>query len=361
MTTLMGKSAFPEDHPLALGTGGHSGVGPAGDFLRRADLIVGIGCSFSASLFAAPIPPGKRIVHITNHEGDLSKDLAADCVVLGDAKLVLQQMLAEIGEDAGGSGAVYRDGQDARDRNRPDQDRHPVHPVHPVNARGGSERLNALAKEVQAARKAWRAQWQPKLTSAETPINPYRVIHELMQVADRERMIVTHDSGTPRDQLSPFWESRTPRGYLGWGKSTQLGSSLGFAMGAKLACPEKWVVQFLGDTALGMCGMDLETAVRERIPILTLLVNNGLMGGYERHIPVASARYRSRYLSGDYQQVAQGLGVVTQGVADPAAIRPALERALAVTAPGGDPASPEARPALIEFITREETELSRPW
>jgi thiamine pyrophosphate-dependent acetolactate synthase large subunit-like protein len=174
-------------------------------------------------------------------------------------------------------------------------------------------------------------------------------------------MIVTHDSGTPRDQLAPFWESRIPRGYLGWGKSTQLGSSLGFALGAKLACPEKWVVHFLGDTALGMCGMDLETAARERIPILTLLVNNGLMGGYERNIPVASAKYRSRYLSGDYRKIAEGLGVVTERVTDPAAIRPALERALAITAPGGDPASPDARPALIEFITREETELSRPW
>ena len=117
---------------------------------------------------------------------------------------------------------------------------------------------------MRAAREAWRAKWLPKLTSEETPINPYRVIHELMQVADRERMIVTHDSGTPRDQLAPFWESRVPRGYLGWGKSTQLGSSLGFALGAKLACPEKWVVHFLGDTALGMCGMDLETAAREQ-------------------------------------------------------------------------------------------------
>ncbi|MBW3540342.1 MAG: hypothetical protein KY476_08735, partial [Planctomycetes bacterium] len=58
-----------------------------------------------------------------------------------------------------------------------------------------------------------------------------------------------------------------------------------------------------------MCGMDLETAVRERIPILTVLVNNGLMGGYERYIPVAAEKYRSRYLGGDYSKVAEGLGV----------------------------------------------------
>lgn len=325
MTTLTGKSAFPEDHPLSLGTGGYSGSGVAAEFLREADVIFGVGCSFTASTFAAPIPKGKTIVHITNHEGDLSKDVPADHAVLGDAKLVLGQLLEEAGRQGAG-----------RDR-------------------------AAVEQEVLAAREAWRAKWLPKLTSDETPINPYRVIHELMAVADRRRTIVTHDSGMPRDQLSPFWETLIPRGYLGWGKSTQLGSSLGFAMGAKLACPQKWVVQFLGDTAFGMCGMDLETAARERIPIVTLLVNNGLMGGYERYIPYASEKYRSRFLSGDYLKVAQGLGVVAERVTAPSEIRPALERALAVAAPGGDPASPNARPALVEFIIREETDLSRPW
>src|SRR5438094_10300334 len=105
------------------------------------------------------------------------------------------------------------------------------------------------------------------LTSDETPINPYRVIYELMRLVDRARTIITHDSGTPRDQLAPFWETLAPRGFLGWGKSTQLGSSLGFALGAKLAFPEKLVIHFLGDTALGMCRMNLESAAREHTPI----------------------------------------------------------------------------------------------
>jgi acetolactate synthase-1/2/3 large subunit len=178
---------------------------------------------------------------------------------------------------------------------------------------------------------------------------------------DRKRAIITHDSGTPRDQLAPFWEALTPRGYLGWGKSTQLGSSLGFALGAKLAAPEKLVIHFLGDTALGMCGMDLETAVRERIPILTVLVNNGLMGGYERYIPVASEKYRSRYLSGDYSKVAEALGVVVERVTEPSQIVPALRRAIRVTGHGPEPAAGDGRPALVECITREETRLSRPW
>lgn len=326
MTTLPGKSAFPEDHPLALGTGGHSGTGPAAEFLRGADLICGVGCSFTASVFAAPIPKGKTILQISNHEGDFSKDLAPDHAVLGDAKLVLGQLLEELKGEG--------------------------------SERGGEE---AMEREVATAREGWLAKWREKLTSEETPINPYRVIHEMMAVVDRRRAILTHDSGTPRDQLAPFWETLIPRGYIGWGKSTQLGSSLGFALGAKLASPEKWAIHFLGDTALGMCGMDLETAARERIPILTVLVNNGLMGGYERYIPVASEKYRSRYLSGDYLKLADAMDVAAERVTDPTQIRPALERALAVTAPGGDPASAEARPVLIEFITREETELSRPW
>ncbi len=324
MTTLPGKSAFPENHPLSLGTGGYAGTAMVDQFLKSADVIFGIGCSFTSTVFAAPIPKGKTIVHVTNNEADLNKDVCADHAVLGDARLVLGQLLAE------------------------------------AKLQGRPERGN-LVQEIAAAKEAWLAQWQPKLTSREVPINPYRVVHELMKVVDRRRTIITHDAGMPRDQLAPFWETLIPRGYIGWGKSTQLGSSLGLAMGAKLAAPDKVVIHFLGDTALGMCGMDLETAVRERIPILTVLLNNGLMGGYERHIPIASQKYRSRYLSGHYSKVADGLGLPAQRVTELGEIVPALKNALDIVAPGGDPAAETARPALVEFMTREETELSKPW
>jgi thiamine pyrophosphate-dependent acetolactate synthase large subunit-like protein len=322
MTTLPGKSAFPEDHRLSVGTGGYSGTAAAAHFLHRADVVLGIGCSFTATVFGAPIPPGKVVIHATNNEADVNKDVAADQALLGDARLVLRQLIEEL-------------------------------------HRQGGRAAESPADEIAAVKAAWLAEWRPLLTSDETPLNPYRVIHDLMRAADRTRTIITHDSGTPRDQLAPFWEAVTPRGFLGWGKSTQLGSSLGFALGAKLAAPDKLVVHFLGDTALGMCGMDLETAVRERIPILTVLVNNGTMGGYDRHIPFAGERYRSRYLGGDYARVAEGLGVQVERVTEPAEIIPALKRAIRVTGPSPDPGG--GRPALVEFITREETRLSKPW
>lgn len=324
MTTLPGKSAFPENHPLSVGTGGYSGTAAAGHFLSRADVICGLGCSFTTTIFGAPIPPGKTVIHLTNHEEDINKDVPADVAILGDAKFALRQLIDEV-------------------------------------RRQGKPRAESPLDEIAAVKEAWLAEWRPLLTSSESPLNPYRVLHDLSNVVDRRQTIITHDSGTPRDQLAPFWESLAPRGFLGWGKSTQLGSSLGFAMGARLAAPEKLVIHFLGDTALGMCGMDLETAVRERIPILTVLVNNSLMGGYEKHIPLASEKYRARYLSGDYAKVAEGLGVSVERVTEPAEIVPSLQRAIAVTGHGVSASAGEGRPALVEFITREETRLSKPW
>src|SRR5207248_6962631 len=126
---------------------------------------------------------------------------------------------------------------------------------------------------------------------------------DVMKTIDPAKSIVTHDSGSPRDQLVSLYESVTPRGYLGWGHSTQLGFGFGAAMGAKLAAPDKTVINFMGDAAFGMVGMEVETAVRERIPILTIILNNSAMGSYERYIPKAVERYRTKYLSGNYADV----------------------------------------------------------
>jgi acetolactate synthase-1/2/3 large subunit len=193
----------------------------------------------------------------------------------------------------------------------------------------------------------------PRLTSDEVPVNPYRVIWELMRTVDRRGTIVTHDAGNPRDQILPFYEALIPHGYLGWGKSTQLGSGLGLAMGGKLAAPDKLVVWLVGDAGFGMTGLDFETAVRSKIPILTIVMNNGLMGGYERYLPVSTARYGTRFLSGDYSKVAEGLGGYTERVEKPHDLAPALRRAIEEVDAG--------RAALLEVITKEEPEYPTYW
>src|SRR5262249_61416586 len=110
-----------------------------------------------------------------------------------------------------------------------------------------------------------------------------RVIRDLMRTVDRDNVIITHDSGSPREQLVPFWEATAAGSYMGWGKSTQLGYGLGLIMGAKLAAADKLCINIMGDAAIGMTGMDIETAARHRIATLTIVFHNGGKGA-ERHV-----------------------------------------------------------------------------
>ena len=316
MTTMAGKSVFPENHPLSLGASGHTGTGMVKHFLGKADLVFGLGCSLSTSAMSTPIPDGKVLIHNSIDELDINKDYAADYAIIGDAKIVLGQLIDEARKQLGG------------DRRNSDE----------------------VVGEIKTVKEQWLAEWMPKLTSDEIPINPYRVVWDLMQAVDQTQTIVTHDSGNPRDQVLPFYEAITPHGYIGWGKSTQLGYGLGLILGAKMAAPEKLAVNIMGDAAFGMAGMDFETAARERIPILTIMFNNSALGGYEKHMPVATERFRTKFLSGDYAKVAEGLGGYSEKVENPADIIPAIQRAQKETEAG--------KPALLEIITREETDFS---
>src|SRR4029077_6315294 len=101
MTTLEGKSAFPEDHPLALGTGGRVVTGHPLQYPRAAHVVFGMGCSFTRHGMAASIPAGKTLIHATNDERDLNKNYAADYPLLGDALLVLRQFIEAVKSQGG--------------------------------------------------------------------------------------------------------------------------------------------------------------------------------------------------------------------------------------------------------------------
>jgi acetolactate synthase-1/2/3 large subunit len=191
----------------------------------------------------------------------------------------------------------------------------------------------------------------PKLTSDETPLNPYRVLWDLAHTVDLDNTIITHDAGSPRDQISPFWKSTKPLSYIGWGKTTQLGYGLGLAMGAKLARPEKLCINVWGDAAIGFTGMDFETAVRERIPILSILLNNFSMAIELKVMPVSTERYRSTDISGDYAAMARAFGGYGERVTEPDEIIPAIRRGIEQTRQG--------TPALLEFITSKEVDVSK--
>ena len=317
-TPLEGKSAFPEHHPLSLGTGAGVMPRPVHSFLQKADVVFAIGASLTKhNIVAAPIPAGKTIIHATNDERDLNKHYATDYPLLGDAKPVLQQFIAAVKDQLGNK----------------------------------KREANGVAAEIKKGKEEWMAEWLPKLTSNEKPMTPYRVMWEFMNLFDRKDVIVTHDAGSPRNQLVPFYQAPVPRSYLGWGKSHALGTGLGLIMGAKLAAPERFCVNFMGDAAFGMTGLDFETAVRNNIPTLTIVLNNNFMAAETHSMQASHERYGTMNILGNYADLAKSLGGWSERVEDPGQIIPALQRAYKTTQDG--------KAALLEFVTSREIAYSR--
>jgi len=315
-TSVDGKSAFPETHPLSLGTAGLVFTGQGQAFFRKADLVFGVGTSLTHHpIVQPPLPAGQRVIHLTNEPRDLNKSYHCEVGLLGDAKLVLRQLITAV-----------------EDRLK------------------GQARSFDVAAEIERERTAWMRKWAATLASNQSPISPYRVISEFARAVRPDEAIVTHDSGSPRDQMLPFYRAGGPRSYLGWGKSHQLGTGLGLTIGAKLAAPQKFCVNFMGDAAFGMTGLDFETAVRVDAPICTIVLNNATMAIETKSMARSHALYGTRNIGGNYAAIARELGGWSLRVDDPAQVADAIVRARRKTE--------EGHACLLEFITGPETAFS---
>ena len=309
LTTLKAKGAFPENHPLSVGVRGSM----AEHFLRKCDVLFSIGASLFPNRFSHTIPDAekKTIVQCTIDTLDINRSYETRCAVIGDARLTLQALGEELGKRTGGG------------RKNP-----------------------ALLGEIRAARQEFMAKFRPWLESNEMPINPYRVLGDLMKVLDPKQSFVTADSGNTRDQTSTVYETHIPRGFLGWGNVSTLGFSLAGAVAAKLAYPSRQCVHVTGDA--GVCYMmgNFEAVARYKIGITTLHINNGGYSGYgpgfwgAGHDPYTWKV--SDHESACMSSMAKAVGFHAEDVTKPSEIVPALERAFDENAKG--------RPAFVEFI-----------
>ncbi len=318
-SSLEGKSAFPETHPLALGSGGPTMSRAVAANVQDADVVFGAGASFTATGFGIQFPTkDKDFVHNTIDSYDINKNIPAKYPMVGDSKLALGMLHEAL-----------------RERLK--------------KPRGLTAAVAARTRELN---EPWLAEWMPRLTSDANPIQPYRVIWDLMHIADVANTIITHDAGSPRDELSPFWKSTTPLSYIGWGKSTQLGYGLGLAMGAKLSHPDKLCINVWGDAAIGMTGMDFETCARAKIPIMSILFNNFAMAMEFDAMDYSRKKYGSTDISGNYAEFGKALGCYTERVTKASDIAHALIN--------GIQATKEGKPVLLEFITTQDKVYSRP-
>ena len=245
------------------------------------------------------------------NDEEINKDTAAAIGLVGDAKLTLAALIEQAKGEIGEAG-----------------------------------RTTDVRAQVATQQQSWATQWHPYLTDDGDEISPYRLIHEINKTLDLENCIVTHDAGAPRDQMVPFFKATTPHSYIGWGKTTHLGFSIPLMIGAKMAAPEKFCLNMMGDAAFGMSGLDIETSSRAGVPITTVLLNNGGMATYPGGFPTAREQFGVSHMQGDYAALAKAMGAEGITVTKPGEISAALKKAESLNDDG--------KTVLIDVHTRFE-------
>ncbi len=316
--SMPGKSSFDGRHPLALGAGSGATTLPARTWLQESDVLFAVGSSLTRTSYGQPIPDNKVIIHNTANVDDINKEFSVDIGLPGDAKATLAAMIDEVKGEIGENG---RKGQ------------------------------TKVGQEISQMKQQWMSEWNALLNSDEEPLNTYRVIGDINRTLDLENSIVTHDAGAPRDSMMPFITATVPHSYLGWGKTTHLGFGIPLMIGAKLAAPDKFCLNLMGDAAFGMSATDIETSVRAQAPITTVLLNNGGMATYPGGFPTARELYGVSHMGGDYAKIAEGMGAVGITVTKSHEMVPALERAKQLNADGST--------VLIDVHSNMEAKKSR--
>ncbi len=317
-TTIMAKGIIPENHPLSLGGGVYPrsryASGAAIQINRKADVVLAVGNSFRQpnGTDGRPIPEGVSIIHINADQADLNKTYQVELPMLADAKLALRAIINAVRARIGSNG-------------------------------GGIKQ--EVVDEIRACHEKAEAEWMPRFTDQETPTNGYRVVHELQQVIDPNRTIALHDAGGSRGYVVPFWMTTQPRNFVAMGGMAAMGWSVGAAIGTKLGRPDHLVCHVLGDASFGMTGMDLETASRMGLPILTVVINNGGTGGGMMGMEDPNGTPPEvAVLGGNFSVVADGLGCYSERVENPDDLQNAFRRAIRATE--------EGQSAMVEVMIR---------
>lgn len=313
-TTMMGKGAVDEDHPLSLGVVGNAmGRGSIGaetkEMLAEADVtvLVGTRTNHNGTDGWSILPNGARYIHLDIDGSEIGRNYSALRLV-GDARSTLEAL----------TDALEREDLSTRKAARPDLE----------------QRIRGFKQAAVQASETVR-------TSDAIPIRPERLLRELSALLTLETTVVADASyasvwiATHLRSQSPGMRFLSPRGLagLGWGYP--------MAMGARLAAPESPVVCLSGDGGFGHVWAELETAVRENIRVVLLLINNGVLG-YQKDAEIAKFRRHTGAIHfGDvnHARIAAACGCAAFRVSHPADLEGALRSALA-----------HAGPSLIEVL-----------
>ena len=323
VTSYGHNDAVPHDHPLVLGALGRAGAPEAAEAVRSADVVLAVGTRlghFTTFYDHRYIPQEAKLIQIEVDEKELGRHYALEVGILGDAKAVLTGVLR---------GLEHRSGDETR----------------------------------RSTVQMWRQQRQTRLAtvgrSDALPLKPQRVYQELRQVLPRNT-IVTIDAGAAASHAYNQLDFYEPRTFITPGDLGCVGAGFPSALGAKLARPDRPVVCLCGDGGFLMTSQDLETAVRERIPVITVVMTNNCWGSekaYQKYF------FNERYVGADFtnprfDEYARLFGALGLRAEKPEELRPALEKALAANVPTvlEIPVDPEELP----FPARSDAVRARP-
>ncbi len=322
ITTMAGKSAFPEDHPLYAWHAGSKGTACGNALASRADVLLAVGCRFAdetASSYRHGVSfsfPPAILIHADIDPNEIGKNYPVEVGLTGDARCILEALLAELGP----SGDDYR--------------------------------IKPYTHEISALREAWLATLEPFRSPEKNPVTVSRALHEIRRTLPSHGYLVTSSGHSQAQVLQefPFYEPGT---LVTTGGFSTMGFALPAAMGVKLARPEAPVVALVGDGDFLMTGQELATAVQYGLEIVVVVLNNqGFLSirdlqkdvyGEGRAYATEFTGTKGKLVSPDFTALAQAFGVGAERVSRPGDVAPALQRALT-----------EGGPRLLEVVVNRE-------
>lgn len=323
-TTMTGKGAIADGHPLALGvlgtsTGGKLGRGRiANSFLADADVVLIAGSRTGQICYSDwTLPkPDTKVVHLDIDPVEIGRNFTTDVAMVGDVRDSLRDLLRH-----------------CRDHNL----------GRPARGNGG---------QIAEMKEAWTREMAPVAGSDQRPIRPERVFAEIDRVLEARSLLVTDASYVTGWSMSQIMVPASGRFILSPRGTGGIGWSLPAAIGAKIGAPDRDVICVSGDGAFGYLLGELETAARYGIDILVIVLNNSTLA-FQRHWEeLAMGRYlECDFLDVDYSAVARALKCGGESVDDPADLAAAIERGRAYGGPYVINAviDPEAAAPIIGF------------
>jgi acetolactate synthase-1/2/3 large subunit len=307
-TTLMARGAFPDTHPLSLGMPGMHGMYAAITAMQKSDLLIAVGARFDDRVTGDPdaFAPHARVIHVDIDSSEIGKVRVAEVPIVGDARIVLEQLNGKLDRTLGGSAA----------------------PDHAdwLETIAGWQRDMAVHYEQDPA----------------GPIKPQFVVEELYRITGGNAIVV---AGVGQHQMwaSQLWKYTKPRTWINSGGLGTMGYAIPAAIGAKVGMPDQLVYAIDGDGSFQMTQQELTTAATHGIPVKIAVLNNNNLGMVRQW---QTLFYKERYSGSelsptvpDFVKLAEAMGCVGLRAEHPSEVGPVIEKSLTIN----------DRPVIVDF------------